>query len=225
MSDESHGGDVVLVVDDHPVVRRGLAALLLGERGVARVIEAGGAADARRLATLDAPTLAIVDLGLPDGDGVDLVRGLRTIAPACAIVVMTMTNDPGTVRAAVTAGARGYVLKDTDPETLLAAVRTVRAGGRTLGPGVDDGAAAGPASPSGRTPLDGLSPRDRQLLALLAAGRSTREIARSMSLSEKTVRNQISLITGKLGVADRVQAALLAQRAGLVTENWDAGDA
>jgi DNA-binding NarL/FixJ family response regulator len=212
VSDESQIADTVLVVDDHPVVRRGLVSLLAGEPGVARVVEAGGLVEARRLATLDRPGLALVDLALPDGDGVGLVRDLLAIVPACAVVVMTMTNDPGTVRAAGTAGARGYLLKDTDPETLLAAIRTVRAGGRALGPGVADdrpGAATRPG------PLDALSPRDRQLLALLVDGRSTREIARSMSLSEKTVRNQISIISGKLGVADRVQAALVYHRAGL----------
>ncbi|MDG4830048.1 response regulator transcription factor [Solwaraspora sp. WMMD1047] len=212
MSDESHIADTMLVVDDHPVVRRGLVSLLAGEPGVARVVEAGGVVEARRLATLDRPRCALVDLALPDGDGVGLVRELLTIVPGCAVVVMTMTNDPGTVRAAGTAGARGYLLKDTDPETLLAAIRTVRAGGRAFGPGVADDTPGAPARPG---PLDSLSPRDRQLLALLVDGRSTREIARSMSLSEKTVRNQISIISGKLGVSDRVQAALVYHRAGL----------
>lgn len=213
---DSRAFGTALVVDDHPVVRRGLVSLLAGEPGIGRVVEAGGVGEARRLATLDRPELALVDLGLPDGDGVALVRALLTIAPTCAVLIMTMTNDPGTVRAAVAAGARGYVLKDTDPETLLAAVRTVRAGGRALGPGVDDGSAAPGTGPAARRdPLAALTPRERQLLGLLVDGRATREIARAMSLSEKTVRNQISIITGKLGVADRVQAALLAQRAGL----------
>jgi DNA-binding NarL/FixJ family response regulator len=202
----------VLVVDDHPIVRWGMASMLAAEPWIGRVVEAGALHEARQCATLERPDVAVVDLGLPDGDGVSLIRELRTLVPSCAVVVVTMTNDPGTVHTALEAGARGYVLKDAAPNVIVAAVRTVAAGGRILGSGVEAHALGGrpPA------PFDALTPRELQIVRLLATGRSSREIARALSLSEKTVRNQVSIISGKLGVADRVQAALLAQRAGLV---------
>jgi DNA-binding NarL/FixJ family response regulator len=208
-------GDTVMVVDDHPVVRRGMASMLGAEAWVARVIEAGTAGEARRLATFNRPQVGVVDLNLPDGDGVALIRELVRIAPACAVVVVTMTNDAGTVRAALEAGAKGYVLKDAAPDMLVSAVRTVAGGGRAFGPHVESDEPAGRGTRRPPAPFDGLTPRELQLVTLLSAGRSNREIARAMALSEKTVRNQVSIITAKLGVGDRVQAALLAHRAGL----------
>ena len=127
----------VLVVDDHPVVRRGLAMMLAGEQWIEHVVEAGTAQEARRLVTLDRPDIAVVDLTLPDGDGVSLIREMSIAAPDCVVLVVTMTNDPGTVRAALDAGARRLdVLKDASPELLIAALRTAAAGGRVLGPEV-----------------------------------------------------------------------------------------
>jgi two-component system, NarL family, nitrate/nitrite response regulator NarL len=202
----------MLIVDDHPVVRHGMAALLAQEQWIERVIEAGTAQEARRLATLERPGLAVLDLTLPDGDGILLIRDILSAVPDCSIVIVTMTNDPGLVRTATDAGARGYVLKDASPLMLVAAVRTVAEGGRILGPGLDPPVTPNQPLPA---PFDALTPRELQLVKLLGQGHSYRQIARSLSLSEKTVRNQISIITAKLGVADRVQAALLAQRAGL----------
>jgi two-component system nitrate/nitrite response regulator NarL len=194
-----------LVVDDHPVVRRGLVAVLSVEEWVGEILEADSAAAARRLATTGRPDVAVVDLGLPDGDGLELIRYLRTTVPDCGLLVMTMTNDPGTVQAALDAGARGYLLKETAPEVLVAGLRTVAAGGQALGPAVRSGGRSG----------DGLTDRERQLLSLLARGLPIREMARRLGLSEKTVRNQLSLLTVKIGVADRVQAALWAARHGI----------
>lgn len=203
----------VLIVDDHPVVRHGMAMLLAQEQWIDRVVEAGTADEARRLATLERPGIAVLDLTLPDGDGILLIRDVLAAVPGCSIVIVTMTNDPAAVRAATEAGARGYVLKDASPLMLVAAVRTVAEGGRILGPGVDPAVPHGPSAVP--APFDTLTPRELQLVKLLGQGLSYQQIARSLSLSEKTVRNQISLITAKLGVADRLQAALLAQRAGL----------
>jgi DNA-binding NarL/FixJ family response regulator len=204
----------VLIVDDHPVVRHGMAMLLAQEQWIDRVVQAGTADEARRLATLERPGIAVLDLTLPDGDGILLIRDVLAAVPGCSIVIVTMTNDPAAVRAATEAGARGYVLKDASPLMLVAAMRTVAEGGRILGPGVDSGISA--VQPQGLpAPFDTLTPRELQLVTLLGQGLSYRQIARNLSLSEKTVRNQISLITAKLGVADRLQAALLAQRAGL----------
>ncbi|MEJ3750276.1 response regulator transcription factor [Actinomycetes bacterium KLBMP 9797] len=207
------GDRTVLVVDDHPIVRLGMAAVLRAEPWVVRVLEAATLAAARQAVTLDHPDMAIVDLGLPDGDGLSLIRELPSIAPGCAALVMTMTNDPATVRAVLDAGARGYVLKDSAPELVAAAVRTVAAGGRVLGPDVADRAAPA-AVPA---PFDRLSPRELRLARLVAAGRTNRQIADQLSITEKTVRNQVAQVTAKLGVPDRFQAALLAHRLGLTT--------
>jgi DNA-binding NarL/FixJ family response regulator len=203
----------VLVVDDHPVVRRGMVALLAAEVWVRRTIEAGTLADARRLVTTEKPDIVVVDLTLPDGDGTELIREMKTIAPACAAIVVTMSNDAGAVDAALRAGAHGYVLKDAAPELLVGALRTVADGGRILGPRVNGGMFE--RRPAG--PIDHLTARERQVLTLLAQGNSNSEIARTLSLSEKTVRNQVSIIIVKLGVSDRVQAALLAHRSDLIS--------
>ncbi|HYN94188.1 MAG TPA: response regulator transcription factor [Pilimelia sp.] len=208
-------GRAVLVVDDHPVVRRGMAALLTAESWVGEVHEAGTVEEARRSLTVHAPGLAVLDLTLPDGDGVGLLRELPTIAPGCVALIVTMTNDPGTVRAALDAGARGYVLKDSAPDMIVAAVRAVAGGGRVLGPRVDDGLAARRGADRPPPPFDLLTPRELRLALLLAGGRTNREIADDLLVSEKTVRNQVATVIGKLGVADRVQAVLLAHRVGL----------
>jgi len=201
----------VLVIDDHPIVRRGMVALLTAEPWVAEVRQAGSLAEARQAMTIDPPDVAVVDLTLPDGDGVELLRELPRLAPGCVALVMTMSNDAATVRSVLATGARGYVLKDSDPELIAAAVRTVAAGGRVLGPDVADGPAAG-APPA---PFDRLNPRELRLVRFVAAGRTNRQIAEALSISEKTVRNQIAMVTAKLGVPDRMQAALLAHRVGL----------
>ena len=202
----------VLVVDDHPVVRRGLAAMLGLEDWVSRVVEAGsvreGAGAAERV------DVAVVDLGLPDDDGVELVRRLRH-NPGCPVLVLTMTRDEGVVRACLAAGAGGYVLKDSPPDAVIRAVRTVLDGGLVLGPEV-----AGAALPTARparlpAPLDRLSPADVRLLTLLAEGRTNPRIATELGVAEKTVRNRVSSLLGVLGVEDRVQAALLAREKGL----------
>lgn len=214
MVEVARDGVAVLVVDDHPVVRRGIVCLLATEHWAGQIVEAGTAQQARRLATAAPPALAVVDLKLPDGDGVALVRDLVRIVPTCAILVVTMTNDPGTVRTALDAGARGYLLKDSAPETVVGATRAVLDGSLVIGPHVHgDDVRPGIARPP--APFDRLTPRELQLVKLLAAGRNNREIARTMSVSEKTIRNQMSIITAKLGVADRVQTALLAHREGL----------
>lgn len=205
---------LVLLVDDHPVVRRGLAAMLAGEPWVGRLIEAGTVAEALRLAVLEKPDAAVVDLGLPDGDGVSLIRRLRHAVPGCLALVLTMTQDDTTVQACLAAGATGYLLKESAPDALLPALRTVLDGGLVLGPQVASGALSGvrrdiPA------PFDVLSPRELQHVGLLADGLSGAQIAATLNVTEKTVRNQMAAILAKLGIADRVRVALLARDAGL----------
>ena len=190
------------------MVRRGLVVLLGAEDWVGRVVEAGTVAEARRLSTLDPPDVAVVDLGLPDGDGLTVLRHLAAAAPGCRALVMTMTADAGTVRAALDAGARGYLLKDADPDIVVAAVRTVAAGGRVLGPRVED-------RPAVAAPFDTLTPREVRLVVLLADGCTSRQIGQVLGVREKTVRNQTAQVMAKVGVPDRVRLAVLVHRAGL----------
>lgn len=211
-------GRVVLVVDDHPVVRGGLVALMSTLDWVARTVEADGVARAVEVAETHRPDLAVVDLGLPDGDGIDLTRRLRTLAPEVRVLVLTMSSSGDSAREALAAGASGYVLKETAPEVLLGALRTVADGGLVLGPNVGGGDLLGGDATQGAAPapFDRLSPRELQLVRLVAAGRSNAEIARRMSLADKTVRNQVSWILTRTGAADRVQLALLARDTRLV---------
>lgn len=205
---------VVLLVDDHPVVRRGLVALLGGENWIGRTIEAGTIAEASKLAVLERPDIAVVDLGLPDGDGVSLFRVLQRSTPQCSIVVLTMTHDDATMRTCLEAGASGYLLKESAPDALLPALRTVRDGGLVLGPQVATNALVG-VRRSVPSPFDVLSPRELQHVGLLASGRSGPQIASALNVTEKTVRNQMAGILAKVGAADRVQVALMARDAGL----------
>lgn len=206
----------VLIVDDHPVVRHGLEALLATEAWAGRVVEAAGVVEAARLAIISRPRLAVVDLQLPDGTGLALITRLRATVPECAIVVLTLTTEESAVEAALHAGARGYLRKDTPPQALLLALRTVAEGGTVLGPGVRPDALGTVPTGEVPAPLNRLSPRDLTILRLLAEGRGNSEIARQINVSEKTVRNRLSTVYSVLGVADRVQAVLLAREKGLV---------
>lgn len=206
----------VLVVDDHPVVRRGVAALLSAEAWVSEVLEADSVALAEQLAAEYPVRLAVVDIGLPDGDGVDLTRRLRAAHPELAVLVLTMTAEPDLARAVLSAGGSGFLVKETDPEVLLGSLRTVRDGGLVVGPHLPDArqVLAEPVRDLPR-PFDRLTPRELQLARLVAAGAGNAQIARRLSITDKTVRNQLSTVLVKVGAADRVQLALLARDHGL----------
>jgi DNA-binding NarL/FixJ family response regulator len=198
----------VLVVDDHPVVRQGLRTFLDLQDDITVVGESADGEscvdDANRLR----PDVILLDLRMPGADGVAALRGLRD-NPARVLVVTSYT-EPSTVLPAVRAGAAGYVYKDIDPPALAAAIRSVHAGHVLLHPDVVRLLAADESRPAE------LTARERDVLAELARGRSNREIARALRLSEKTVKTHVSAILGKLGVQDRTQAALHAVRTGLV---------
>lgn len=217
------GSSTILIVDDHPVLRHGLAALLQAEPWVGRLVEAATVAEAAERAVTEHPDLALVDLELPDGDGVQLIGRLHRSVPGCAVLVLTMRSDQGSVRACLEAGAAGYVLKTTEPSTLVRAVRTVLDGGLVLGPGVRSGSLAGEPRPALAPPLDHLSATDLRLLALVADGGTNAEIAQAFGISDKTVRNRVSQLLSRLGVVDRVQAALLARDRGLTAGLPDRG--
>jgi two-component system nitrate/nitrite response regulator NarL len=205
----------VLIVDDHPVVRRGLRLMLEAEAWVEEVVEAPTVAAAVKEATTTPVRVVAMDVVLPDGDGVEATRRILQARPDTRVLMLSMTGDEDVVSRALQAGAHGYVLKDQDPDDLVNALRTVAAGGVVLGPKIGPRLLTdlrrGPATLP--PPFDQLTERERTIVARLGAGDNNARIARELGLNEKTVRNYLSTIFTKLGVTDRVQAALLARDA------------
>ena len=202
----------VLVVDDHPVVRQGLRTFLDLQDDLEVVGESADGEscvdDAERLR----PDVILLDLRMPGADGVAALHGLREAGNPARVRVITSFTEPSAVLPAVRAGASGYVYKDVDPPALAAAIRSVHAGHVLLHPDVARLLASGDARPAGAD----LTAREPEGLVEVARGRSNRELARALSVSEKTVKTHVSAILGKLGVQDRTQAALHAVRSGLV---------
>lgn len=194
----------VLVVDDHPLFRRGLVGLLATVEDMEVVGEAGDGESAARAAADLRPDVVLLDLGLPGVPGLEAARRMVALDPAPAILIITMVDDDDTVVAALQVGASGYLLKGAAQEQVLDAVRTVAAGGAVLGPGVAHGVLGVDRS---RWSHD-LTAREAQVLSGIAAGRSNPEIARDLGLSLKTVQNHVSHVLAKLQVRDRTQAAL-----------------
>lgn len=203
----------VLVVDDHPVVRQGLRTFLDLQEDITVVGEAADGASGVAAAEELKPDVVLLDLRMPSSDGLAALHGLREHGNPARVLVITSFTEPSAVLPAVRAGAAGYVYKDIDPPALAAAIRSVHAGHVLLHPDVMRLLASSESQPPGTT----LTAREREVLAELARGRSNREIARGLSLSEKTVKTHVSAILMKLGVQDRTQAALQAVRTGLVS--------
>ncbi|MBV9793210.1 MAG: response regulator transcription factor [Actinobacteria bacterium] len=214
----------VLIVDDHPVVRQGLRVLLEVHDGIEVVGEAADGEEALALAAALAPDVILLDLKLPGLDGVGVLTELRARAVASRVLVLTSANDPAQVSRAVQAGAAGFLYKDVDPDALIRAIRAVNDGNLLLAPAAAGtlvpgaGPAGGGWHPGGhpdgppRGGLGALTVREREVLDELARGRSNREIARTLHVSEKTVKTHVSAVLAKLGVQDRTQAALYAVR-------------
>ncbi|HMA47626.1 MAG TPA: response regulator transcription factor [Frankiaceae bacterium] len=210
----------VLIVDDHGVVRRGLRAYLAE---IDEVVVRGEAADGRRaldrLEELRAagrlPDVVLMDLMMPGMDGIAATAAVRARFPEVEVVALTTFVDEGLVQRALRAGATGYLLKDAEPDEVVAAIRAAAHGRMHL----DPAAARRLASSLQAPPLASVGPqltdRERQVLGLVAQGRSNREIAAVLVLSERTVRSHVSAILGKLGLSSRTQAALWAVREGL----------
>ena len=205
----------VLIVDDHPVVRRGLRALLEVQDGIEVTGEAGDGATALALAAERAPDVILLDLKLPGMDGIAVLGELRTRNNPARVLVLTSATEPASASLAVRSGAAGMLYKDVDPDALVRAIRSVHDGHLLFAPEaagslVRSAGSWGPGTPGGG--LDALTSREREVLAELTKGRSNREIARALSVSEKTVKAHVSSVLAKLGVQDRTQAALLAVR-------------
>jgi DNA-binding NarL/FixJ family response regulator len=205
----------VLIVDDHPIFRDGLAGLLATLPEVEVVGTAGTAEEALAVLGQTGPDVVLMDINLPGASGVEATRRALQIAPATAVLVISMVDDDDSVFAALAAGARGYVLKGASAAEITAALRTVAAGGAVFGAGIASRMLAMTPSLSGPVAgHDELTAREREVLDLLAEGASNRQIARALDLSLKTVQNHVSRILDKLQAADRTQAALRARRAG-----------
>jgi DNA-binding NarL/FixJ family response regulator len=198
----------LLVVDDHEVVRQGLVALLDRRAGFQVVAEAGTVAEALEQARRFRPDLVVMDVRLPDGSGIEACRDIRSEMPDTRVVMLTSYPDEDAVLAAIVAGASGYLLKQVRARDLVAALETVAAGGSLLDPAVtgkvlermrriatdDDELAA-------------LTKQERKILALVAEGKTNKEIAAEVFLSDKTVKNYVSSILSKLNLERRAQAA------------------
>jgi DNA-binding NarL/FixJ family response regulator len=200
----------VLIVDDHPVVRQGLRVLLEVQEGIEVAGEAGDGAAALALAAERSPDVILLDLKLPGMDGITVLGELKARGSTARVLVLTSATEPAAARAAVRSGAAGVLYKDVDPDALVRAIRSVYDGNLLLAP-----EAAGTLVQSAGLAwggIDALTRREREVLAEIAKGRSNREIARALHVSEKTVKAHVSAVLAKLGVQDRTQAALLAVR-------------
>jgi DNA-binding NarL/FixJ family response regulator len=208
----------VLLVDDHPLFLDGVRAALGSDPSIEILGEAGDVVQALELAEATSPDVVLMDLGLPDGSGIDATRQVVAAVPGVRVLVMTMTTDDDAVVAAMRAGARGFVVKGAGRADLLDAVRTVAAGGAVFSPSIADRLGSffsGLAAQPGREVFPQLSEREREVLELVARGYDNRRVARELFLSDKTVRNHVSAILGKLEAPDRAEAILRARRAGL----------
>jgi len=202
----------VLIVDDHPVFRDGLAALVASVDDLDVAGLAGDGPEAVEAATGGGVDVVLMDLNLPTMSGVQATARICALPGSPAVLAVTMVDDDDTVVAAMRAGARGYVLKGSTGDEIVAAVRTVAAGGAVFGAGVAAQVLALTSSTShAHSDADRLTDREREVLALLAEGSSNAQIARALGITVKTVQNYVSRILDKLQVADRTQAALRAR--------------
>ncbi len=200
----------MFLVDDHEIVRRGVRELLEGEDDIDVVGEAAGVAEALARIPVVRPQVAVLDVRLPDGNGVELCRELRDAVPDLACLMLTSFADDQALLDAVLAGAAGYVLKNVRGNDLLEGVRTVAAGGSLLDPRAASLVLARLRSPKAADPLQGLSDQERRILGLIGEGLTNREIAGRLFLAEKTVKNYVSNVLSKLGLQRRTQVAVLA---------------
>src|SRR5215211_5349254 len=199
----------VFILDDHELVRRGLIDLLTATDDLIIVGEAATAGDALRRIPAAAPDVALLDARLPDGSGIDVCREIRSSHENIRCLILTSYDDDEALYAAVMAGAAGYLLKQIGGTSLLGAIRDVAAGRSLLDPAVTAKLLERLRTPVGPTsPADSLTPRERDILDLIADGCTNRQIAERLFLAEKTVKNYVSGLLTKLGMQRRTQAAV-----------------
>ena len=203
----------VYLLDDHEVVRQGLRALLESAGGIEVVGESGSAEDAAHRIPALRPHVAVLDARLPDGSGIEVCRLIRAVDPSIKALILTSYDDDEALFASIMAGASGYILKEVTAQDLLGAVRHVAAGHSLIDPllieRVLDRVRNGPET---APELANLTEQEMRLLELIAEGLTNRQIGERMYLAEKTVKNYVSTLLGKLGLERRTQAAVLASR-------------
>ena len=201
----------VFLLDDHEVVRRGVADILETDPRITVVGEAKNAAEALARVPALRPDVAILDVRLPDGDGVTVCRELRSAMPDLKVIMLTSYSDDEALFEAIMAGASGYLLKQILGQDLVSGVHTVAAGGSLLDPAAATAVLERLRRPAGQTgPLAKLSEQERTVLELIGEGLTNRQIGERMFLAEKTVKNYVSHLLAKLGLQRRTQAAVLA---------------
>jgi two-component system nitrate/nitrite response regulator NarL len=217
----------VLVVDDHTLFRRGLISLLAGDQRFQVVAEAGDANEAHQRAAATQPDVILLDNHMPGVNGVDALAGFKALAPLARILMLTVSEDERDLSAALRGGARGYLLKTMDSDMLASAIQRTMAGESIVSPEMtsklvsafqagQSASAASPAPPAvDADPIHSLSPREREILGLIAKGASNKEVARDLNIAEATVKIHVQHILRKLNLNSRVQAAVyLTGRAG-----------
>jgi two-component system response regulator NreC len=216
MADSSSQGDrvVIVIADDHVVVRRGLRLLLDAAEGFEVVAEAGNVDDARRYVRAHRPAVLVLDLNMPGGDSLEAIPEIRDETPATEIVVLTMQSDTAFARKALQAGAKGYVLKEAADDELVEAVRAAAQGETYLNPRLGARLAAEPPAPVG--PPDDLTEREVEILRLIALGHTNGEIASQLYLSVRTVESHRAHIQQKLRRTTRAELVRYALDKGLV---------
>jgi DNA-binding NarL/FixJ family response regulator len=208
----------VLIADDQAITRTGLQHLLAEDTGIAVVGAAQTGAEAVALAESLQPDVILMDLRMPDGNGIEATRRIYRASPQVGILVLTVFEDDASVFPAIRAGARGYLLKDTQQDELLRAIRTVAQGGAIFSPGIAQrvlGYLSAPPPVVVGAVFDELTPREREILEGIAQGQTNSEIAAQLNLSTKTISNAISNILLKVHTTDRAKLMLMALDAGM----------
>ena len=208
----------VLIADDHPLFREGMRGRLDRVGDITVVGEAASGDEAVELARELEPHVILMDIKMPGLNGIEATREIRQASPEVGVLVLTMFEDDDSVFAAMRAGAKGYLLKDSGGEEVVYAIRAVASGEAVFGSGVAEriiGFFSGPRPATPQRAFPELTEREEEVLSLVAQGRSNQEIARQLFVSLKTVRNHVSNILVKLQVADRAQAVIRARDAGI----------
>jgi DNA-binding NarL/FixJ family response regulator len=205
----------VLIVDDHALIRRGLSDLLSAAEGIDVVGSIDDGLLAAALVTELEPDIVLMDLSMPGLDGIEATRAVLQVRPTAKVIMLTSFSENARILAALEAGAVGYLLKDTEPEDVIRALRDAADGGVPLSPKAARALLPG-NRPAGNPTTDALSARERQVLSLVAVGLPNKSIARRLTISEKTVKAHLTRVFSVLGVSDRTSAALWAQRHGLI---------